>query len=167
MKRKKKLEKKKCKIENVNNFSLHLKIEMIFFIIFHQMGILNIKSMWVYIPGLYWLSKKKLTSHRLWISITLVNLIVSYRDSKCLEISHFCLTYNTLIVQINNTICHIFISFLPFLTFFCFSFHVFLCNLSLINNHINNICDLRGMFGECFLFFCFLNLYLSVLKNCF
>ena len=54
MKRKKNLEKKrKCKIENVNNFSLHLKIEMVIFIIFHQMGILNIRSMWVYIPGLY------------------------------------------------------------------------------------------------------------------
>ena len=28
--------KKKCKIENVNNFSLRLKIEMIIFIISHQ-----------------------------------------------------------------------------------------------------------------------------------
>ena len=37
MKRKKKLEKKKCKIENVNNFSLRLKIEMIILIISHQM----------------------------------------------------------------------------------------------------------------------------------
>jgi hypothetical protein len=38
MKRKKILEKKKeCKIENVNNFSLRLKIEMIIFIISHQM----------------------------------------------------------------------------------------------------------------------------------
>ena len=38
MKRKKNLEKKKeCKIENINNFSLRLKIEMIFFIISHQM----------------------------------------------------------------------------------------------------------------------------------
>jgi hypothetical protein len=40
MKRKQKnLERKKkvCKIENVNNFSLHLKIEMIIFIISHQM----------------------------------------------------------------------------------------------------------------------------------
>ena len=37
MKRKKKLEKKKCKIENVNNFSLRLKIEMIIFIISYQM----------------------------------------------------------------------------------------------------------------------------------
>ena len=37
MKRKKNLEKKKeCKIENVNNFSLRLKIEMIIFIISHQ-----------------------------------------------------------------------------------------------------------------------------------
>ena len=35
MKSKKK--KKKCKIENVNNFSLGLKIEMIIFIISHQM----------------------------------------------------------------------------------------------------------------------------------
>ena len=38
MKRKKKIRKKKeCKIENVNNFSLRLKIEMIIFIISHQM----------------------------------------------------------------------------------------------------------------------------------
>ena len=39
MKWKKNLEKKKkeCKIENVNNFSLRLKIEMIIFIISHQM----------------------------------------------------------------------------------------------------------------------------------
>ena len=29
--------KEKCKIENVNNFSLRLKIEMIIFIISHQM----------------------------------------------------------------------------------------------------------------------------------
>ena len=73
-----------------------------------------------------------------WISI------VSYRDSKCWKVSHFCLTYNTLIVQINNIICHIFIPSLHFLTFFYFSFHLFLGNLSLINNHINNICDLRS-----------------------
>ena len=33
----KKLEKKEYKIENVNNFSLCLKIEMIIFIISHQM----------------------------------------------------------------------------------------------------------------------------------
>ena len=56
----KKLEKKEYKIENVNNFSLCLKIEMIIllylikyiiliFIIFYQLGILNIKS----IKGLY------------------------------------------------------------------------------------------------------------------
>ena len=31
-----------------------------------------------------------------------------------------------------------------FFTFFYFSFHIFLGNLSLINNHINNICDLRN-----------------------
>jgi hypothetical protein len=40
MKRKKNLEKKKkkeCKIENVNNFSLCLKIKMIIFIISYQM----------------------------------------------------------------------------------------------------------------------------------
>jgi hypothetical protein len=38
MKRKKKIRKKKrCKIKNVNNFSLRLKIEMIIFIISHQM----------------------------------------------------------------------------------------------------------------------------------
>ena len=98
----------------------------------------------VYILELYWLSKKN-SLHIVyefqslcWISI------VSYKDSKCSEVSHFCLTYNTLIVQINNTICHIFIPSLPFLTFFCFSFHLFLGNLSLINNHINNICDLRS-----------------------
>ena len=36
MKRKKNY-KKKCKIENVNNFSLRLKIELIIFIISHQM----------------------------------------------------------------------------------------------------------------------------------
>ncbi len=29
--------KEKCKIANVNNFSLHLKIEIIIFIIYHQM----------------------------------------------------------------------------------------------------------------------------------
>ena len=34
---KSKKKKKKCKIENINNFSLHLKIEMIIFIISHQM----------------------------------------------------------------------------------------------------------------------------------
>ena len=33
--------KKKCKIENVNNFSLRLKIEMIIFIISHQMHYTN------------------------------------------------------------------------------------------------------------------------------
>ena len=33
----KKKRKEKCKIENVNNFSLCLKIEMIIFIISHQM----------------------------------------------------------------------------------------------------------------------------------
>ena len=37
MKRKKNLEKKKCKIENVNNFALCLKIETFIFIIYHQM----------------------------------------------------------------------------------------------------------------------------------
>ena len=37
IKRKKKIRKKECKIENVNNFSLRLKIEMIIFIISHQM----------------------------------------------------------------------------------------------------------------------------------
>ena len=37
MKRKKNLEKKKCKIENINNFSLRLKIEMIIFITSYQM----------------------------------------------------------------------------------------------------------------------------------
>ena len=31
------MKKKICKIENVNNFSLRLKIEMIIFIISHQM----------------------------------------------------------------------------------------------------------------------------------
>jgi hypothetical protein len=36
MKRKIFLEKNECKIENVNNFSLRLKIEMIIFIISHQ-----------------------------------------------------------------------------------------------------------------------------------
>jgi hypothetical protein len=50
-----------------------------------------------------------------------------------------------LIVQINNTICHIY----PIFTFFdfilfLFSFFFFFGNLSLINNHINNICDLRS-----------------------
>ena len=64
MKRKKKLEKKRCKIENVNNFSLRLKIEMIIFIISHQMyytdfyyissnGDIEHKFNGVYIPGLY------------------------------------------------------------------------------------------------------------------
>ena len=72
-----------------------------------------------------------------WISIVL------YMNSKCSEVSRFCLTYNTLIVQINNIICHIFILSLLFFTFFCFSFHLFL-GLSLINNHINNIYDLKS-----------------------
>jgi hypothetical protein len=58
-----------------------------------------------------------------------------------LEVFYFCLTYNTLIVQINNTICHICIPSLPF--FFCVC--VCVCgNFLLINNHINNICDLRS-----------------------
>ena len=35
--KKEKKRKEKCKIENVNIFSLCLKIEMIIFIIFHQM----------------------------------------------------------------------------------------------------------------------------------
>jgi hypothetical protein len=56
----------------------------------------------------------------------------------------FCLTYNILIVHINNTICHTFIPSLPFFTFFYLSFYLFLGNLSLIYNHINNICDLRS-----------------------
>ena len=55
-----------------------------------------------------------------------------------LEVSHFCLIYNILIVQINNTICHIFISSLSFFTFF-------LGNFLLINNHRNNICDLKSL----------------------
>ena len=37
MKNKKLKKYEKCKIENVNNFSLRLKIEMIIFIISHQM----------------------------------------------------------------------------------------------------------------------------------
>ena len=41
MKKEKKLGKKKCKIENVNNFSLRLKIEMIILIISHQMYYTN------------------------------------------------------------------------------------------------------------------------------
>ena len=113
------------------------------------MGILNIKSMGIYIPRLHWLSKNKNSLHIVcefqslwWISI------ISYKDSKCSEISYFCLTYNTLIVQINNTICYIFIPFLPFFTFFYFSFHIYIYiyigNLSLINNYINNICNLRS-----------------------
>ena len=36
-KKEKKKRKEKCKIENVNNFSLPWKIEMIIFIISHQM----------------------------------------------------------------------------------------------------------------------------------
>ena len=36
-KNKKKIRKEKCKIENVNNFSLRLKIKMIIFIISYQM----------------------------------------------------------------------------------------------------------------------------------
>ena len=50
-----------------------------------------------------------------------------------------------MIVQVNNTIYRIFILSLPFFTFFYFSFHIFFGNLSLINNHINNICDLRNL----------------------
>ena len=37
----KKIRKKECKIENVNTFSLHLKIEMIIFIVSHQMYYTN------------------------------------------------------------------------------------------------------------------------------
>jgi hypothetical protein len=67
-------------------------------------------------------------------------------DSICSEVSHFCLTYNTLIVQINNTICHIFnYPIFTFFDFLLFLFQLFLGNLSLINNHINNICDLRSL----------------------
>ena len=102
----------------------------------------------VYIPGLYLLSKKKKKNsfhivcefQSLWWTS-----VVSYRNSKCSKVSHFCLTYNTLIVQVNNTIYRIFILSLPFFTFFYFSFHIFFGNLSLINNHINNICDLRNL----------------------
>jgi hypothetical protein len=36
-KKKNKKRKEKCKIVNINNFSLHLTIEMIIFIISHQM----------------------------------------------------------------------------------------------------------------------------------
>ena len=102
--------------------------------------------MGVYIPGLYSLSQKKKKTH--FSSFVNFNhfgepqLFHIARDSKCSEVSPFCLTYNTLIVQINNTICRIFIPSLPFFTFFYFSFSYFLSNLSLINNHINNICDL-------------------------
>ena len=94
----------------------------------------------VYILGLYSLSKKKKTQFTSFMNFNHFGKSQLFH----IEVSYFCLTYNTLIVQINNTICQIFISSLPFLTFFCFSFHVFLCNLSLINNHINNICDLRN-----------------------
>ena len=41
MKSKNKKRKEKCKIENVNNFSLRLKIEMIIFIISHQIYYTN------------------------------------------------------------------------------------------------------------------------------
>ena len=44
MKRKKKFRKKKCKIENINNFSLRLKIEMIIFITSYQMYYTDRKS---------------------------------------------------------------------------------------------------------------------------
>ena len=107
--------------------------------------------MWVYIPGLYSLTKKTKKKKKKTHFTSFMNFnhfgktsIVPYKDSKCSEVSQFCLTYNTLIIQINNTICHIFNY--PFFTFFyfCLFFHLFLGNLSLINNHINNICDFRS-----------------------
>ena len=102
-------------------------------------------SIEIYISGLYSLSKKKKSFHIVYEFQLFWRIsIVPYRDSKCSEVSHFCLTYNTLIVQINNTICRIFIPSLPFFTLFYFSFHIFLGNLSHITNHINNICDLRS-----------------------
>ena len=62
MKRKKILEKKKeCKIENVNNFSLRLKIEMIIFIISHQM----------YYNDFYYISSPRDIEHKVnWGSIS-------------------------------------------------------------------------------------------------
>jgi hypothetical protein len=55
MKRKKKFKKKKeCKIENVNNFSLHLKIEIIIFIISPQM----------YYTGFYYISSNGDIEHK-------------------------------------------------------------------------------------------------------
>jgi competence transcription factor ComK len=54
---KKKLEKKKeeeCKIENVNNFSLRLKIEMIIFIISHQ----------IYYTDFYYISSNRDIEHK-------------------------------------------------------------------------------------------------------
>ncbi len=70
MKRKKKLRKKKCKIENVNNFSFRLKIEMTIFIISPKIYYIDFYYILsngdiehivngVYILGLYCLSKKK------------------------------------------------------------------------------------------------------------
>ena len=95
----------------------------------------------------YLLSKKKKTYYTSFMNFNHFGEPQLF-EFQMLEVSHFCLTYNTLIVQINNTICHIFISSLPFLTFFCFSFQLifffFFGNFSLINNHINNICDLRN-----------------------
>ena len=76
-------------------------------------------SMGISISGLYPLrrrrrrrrkKKKTLISHLLWISVTYCSSIVPYRDSKFSKAPYFCLTYNTWIVKINNTIYHIIIS---------------------------------------------------------
>ena len=103
-------------------------------------------SMGVYIPWLYSLRKKKKKKTH----FTSVVSFIHFGESQLFHLGIlniqrfliFFLTYNTLIVQINNTICRIFIPSSPFFTFFYF--HIFLGNLSLINNHINNICDLRS-----------------------
>jgi hypothetical protein len=50
-----------------------------------------------------------------------------------------------MILQINNTICYIFnYPIFTFFDFLLFLFSSFLGNLSLINNHISKICDLRS-----------------------
>ena len=134
-------------LKNRNDHFYYISSNVLYWFLLYFIK-LGIKSMGVYILGLYWLNKKKkkkLTSHRLWIFNHFGEPQLFYIGILNGNVSHFCLIYNILIVQINNTICHIFILSLPFLTFFCFSFHIFSGNLSLIKNHINNICVLKSL----------------------
>ena len=94
----------------------------------------EIGKYWLWMIWKYFtLKKKKKTHFTSFMNFYHFGKPQLFQDSKCSEISHFCLTYNTLIVQINNTICHIFnYPICIFFYFFCLSFHLFLGNLSLI-----------------------------------